>query len=172
MFRKTPGLVPRQPLGVPLTGRGVLIPEVWHRLLRGAALQPDAELLWRGEPVCTWGRGEGVRGQSGQGGWGGGPGTHFVRLDLGDQVFEGWEATQPHDCLSLLHGQALDLGGRSGIQHDLLPPQEVLELSIIGGLPGERRAGLSVLPQCCSSADKGRMGGRGSPNGALELDPG
>lgn len=61
--------------------------------------------------------------------------THLVSLHLGDQVFKRRETAQPHDRLGLLNSQAVDFGSRAGAQDNLIPPQEVLELGVIGGLP-------------------------------------
>lgn len=63
--------------------------------------------------------------------------TYLVCLNLRNQIPKRGQAAQPHRRLGLLHCQTLDLGRRASVQDDLLPPQEVLELGIIGGLPGK-----------------------------------
>ena len=112
--------------------------------------------------------------------WGRSQDPHLIRLDLGDQILEGGQAAQPHHGLGLLPGQALDLGCRARAQHDLLPPQEVLEFRVVGGLPGERAAVSRVLSarvpsavtETTASSGGTRAGAADSPDGALELDPG
>lgn len=87
------------------------------------------------------------------------PNTHLVGLNLRNEVFERRETAQPHDRLGLLHGQALDLGRRASTQDDLLPSQEVLKLSIVGGLPGggDRLTGVpdSLLPRLKERSQEG-----------------
>lgn len=73
--------------------------------------------------------------------------SYLIRLNLGNQIFEGRQTAQPHDCFSLLHSQTLDFGGGASTQHNLVASEEMLELGIIGGLPvgaGQVRQGLYV----------------------------
>lgn len=63
--------------------------------------------------------------------------TYLVCLNLRNQIPKRGQAAQPHCRLGLLHRQTLDLGRRASVQDDLLPPQEVLEFGIVGGLPGK-----------------------------------
>lgn len=132
-----------------LTCRGFFTPEVRDRLLWGAAVQPDAKLLWTqrrqrchgAEPIFG-GREVDVNTSdsllpTSREGAKHVQSTHLVGLNLCDQVFERGETAQPHDGLGLLHGQALDLGRGASAQDDLLPSQEVLEFGVVGGLPGK-----------------------------------
>ena len=65
------------------------------------------------------------------------PPPHLVFLHFGHQILEDGRAAEADHGFTLVSGQTLNIGQGHARQHDLLTPQEVLELHVKVALPTE-----------------------------------